>query len=84
MRGSAAVGESSGTAERMHDEDYGAGVSDEEERMERMRQEKLEAAALAEMRDEEATQYDFTLGKTPEELQRMWDGEEDDLFDSGW
>jgi putative sterol carrier protein len=52
--------------------------------MERMRQEKLEAAALAEMRDEEATQDDFTLGKTPEELQRMWDGEEDDLFDSGW
>ena len=80
MRGSAAVGESSGRAERMHDEDYGEGVSDEEERMERLRQEKLEAAALAEMRDEEATQFDFTLGKTPEELQRMWDGEEDDFF----
>ena len=47
--------------------------------MERIRQEKLEAAALAEMREEEAAsrfdEFDWKLGKTAEELQRIWDGE---------
>ena len=80
MRGSAAVGQDSAAVEAMQEEDdFYECVSDEEERMERIRQEKLEAAALAEMREEEAAsrfdEFDWKLGKTAEELQRIWDGE---------
>ena len=80
MRGSAVVGQDTSAAEAMQEEDdlYEC-VSDEEERMERIRQEKLESAALAAMREEEEAsrfdEFDWKLGKTAEELQRIWDGE---------
>eukprot|EP00435_Cladocopium_sp_Y103_P024727 s3309_g6.t1 len=86
MRGSAVGVQSTTAAEPMQEEEnyYDEGVSDEEERMERIRQEKLEAAALAELYEEEAAQLQSTWGPTPGELQAMREDEEDEYFDSGW
>eukprot|EP00435_Cladocopium_sp_Y103_P011433 s5280_g3.t1 len=51
--------------------------------MERIRQEKLEAAILAEWREEEAAQLQSTWGPTPGELQAMREDEAEEYFDAG-